>query len=133
MLKELVNVLPTWRLEFECQYVGNILYSDIGKSYYAHLGWHPNPTNQHIEFRPEMSSTTTKSILEDELENLCKKDEALVKRLMAVPSKGDKKRVTIIPNLEHMLWHIRKEDFATNYLFGNIPHAKGGIIGKPGS
>lgn len=132
MLKELANVLPTWRLEFERKCVGSILYSDIGKSYYANLGWHPNPTNCHIEFRPEMTSATTTSILEDELKNLCKRDEALVRRLMAVPSEGVKKRVTIIPDLQHMLWHIRKEDFATDYLFGKIPHAKGAIIGKPG-
>jgi len=38
MLKELANVLPTWQLESECQCVGNIIYSDIGKSYYANLG-----------------------------------------------------------------------------------------------
>jgi len=80
-----------------------------------------------------MSIAKATSVLEDELEYLCKRDVALVRRWMAAPSEGVKKRVTIIPDLEHMLWHIRKEDFATNYLFGKITHAKGAIIGKPGS
>jgi hypothetical protein len=51
---------------------------------------------------------------------------------MAVPSEDTTKRVTIIPDINHMLWHIKKEEFATDHLFGKIPLAKGAIIGEPG-
>jgi hypothetical protein len=32
-----------------------------------------------------------------------------------------------------MLWHIRKEDFATEHLFRKTPRAKGAVAGPPGS
>ena len=50
---------------------------------------------------------------------------------MAMPADA-KKRLNIIPDLDHILWHIRKEDFATRYLFGRVPEAKGAIAGPPG-
>lgn len=130
LMKELANVLPTWRIQSGSQCIGTILYSDIGKSYYANLGWHSNPKNMHIEFPPQMSSPSTTSIPADELGDLCKRDEAIIRRLMAVPSEDIRKRVTIIPDLNHMLWHIGKEEFTTDYLFGKIPHAKGAITGE---
>ncbi|KAK8117515.1 uncharacterized protein PG998_005796 [Apiospora kogelbergensis] len=43
-----------------------------------------------------------------------------------------RKRVVILPDLDHMLWHIRKEDFATNHIFGKTAVAKGAIAGSPG-
>ncbi|KAF2111586.1 hypothetical protein BDV96DRAFT_499435 [Lophiotrema nucula] len=133
MMKELTNILPTWRLPSGTQCVGTILYSDIGKLYYAKLGWNPNPTNMHIELLPQMSSPRTTPVLADDLEKLCQRDEATVRRVLEVPSEDIRKRVTILPNLEHMLWHIAKAEFATEYLFGTVPNAKGAIIGEPGS
>ncbi len=32
--------------------------------------------------------------------------------------------MVIIPNLDHMLWHIQKEDFATNFNFGRKAEAR---------
>ncbi|PVH91788.1 hypothetical protein DM02DRAFT_734035 [Periconia macrospinosa] len=132
LMKELANVLPTWQLKTASPCVGTILYSDIGKSYYSKLGWHPNATNLHIEFAPKISNSETTAILEEHLEGLCQRDEARVRKLMAVPSKDIARRVTIVPDVDHILWHIKKEEFATEYLFGKIPHAKGAIIGEPG-
>ncbi|EXU96466.1 hypothetical protein X797_010427 [Metarhizium robertsii] len=47
-----------------------------------------------------------------------------------VPSTA-RKRVVILPSRDHMLWHIRKEDFVTDYIFGQ-KSAKGAIAGNPG-
>jgi hypothetical protein len=52
---------------------------------------------------------------------------------MGVPMKEFDTRFTIIPDLEHMGWHSAKEIFATKYLFGESPAAKGAIAGSPGS
>ena len=51
---------------------------------------------------------------------------------MSAPADVER-RLIIVPNLDHMLWHIRKEEFATEYLFGRIPKAKGAIAGHPGA
>ncbi|RYC57165.1 hypothetical protein CHU98_g9046 [Xylaria longipes] len=55
----------------------------------------------------------------------------MVRKAMATPS-TTRKRVVILPDLDHMLWHIRKEDFVTDYIFGKKAEAKGGIAGSPG-
>lgn len=52
---------------------------------------------------------------------------------MAKLKDGVNKHIMILPDLDHMLWHIGKENFATERLFGKIPRAKGAIAGLPGS
>lgn len=131
-MKELAKVLHEWQSEYG-KSIGSVLYSDIGKKYYARMGWLPNPRNGHFIFPPvKMESLApARLILESELEALCLRDEAIVYRAMATPSIA-RKRVVILPDLDHMLWHIRKEDFATNHIFGKTPQAKGAIAGSPG-
>jgi hypothetical protein len=134
MMQELVKELYKWQTDkFPC--VGTTLYSDIGKEYYAKLGWNPNITNSHIELAPKpgMWPTIAKAITENDLEKICKTDEAIIRSHMAVPTNEIKTRFTIIPDVNHMGWHIGKEQFATDYLFGKTPTAKGVIAGSPGS
>ncbi|KAF2475796.1 uncharacterized protein BDR25DRAFT_391249 [Lindgomyces ingoldianus] len=134
MMKELAKTLPTWQLDAS-RCVGSILYSDIGKEYYGNLGWHPNPTNSHLTFEPRIAPKLSlgQEIVEGDLAELCKRDEIMVRKAMATPTNDVKMRVTIVPDLDHMLWHIRKEDFASRYLFGKVPPAKGAIAGSPGN
>ncbi|KAI1061411.1 hypothetical protein LB507_011210 [Fusarium sp. FIESC RH6] len=49
---------------------------------------------------------------------------------MGMPS--EKRRFIIVPNVEHMLFLIKKGDLATKSLFDHIPKAKGCIAGSPG-
>ncbi|KAK4962797.1 hypothetical protein LTR10_000424 [Elasticomyces elasticus] len=102
LTSEMGKVLRTWQAEFG-QPMGSILYSDIGKSYYAKLGWIPNSTNTHYVFSQSSPNVTWPS--------------------SAKP---------IMENLDHMLWHVKKEDFATQFIFGNSPTAKGAIAGHTG-
>ena len=39
----------------------------------------------------------------------------------------------LVPDLEHMLWHHGKEEFACEKLFGKLPRVKGAIAGLPGN
>ena len=132
-MKGLAKVLKEWQPEHgKC--IGSVLYSDIGKEYYAKLGWLPNPTNWHFvlpSVRMEIP-LTARLIPELQLEGLCGRDEMKVRKAMATPSEA-RKRVVILPDLDHMLWHIRKEDFATNYIFGEEAEAKGAVAGVPGN
>jgi hypothetical protein len=133
-MTEVSKALYTWQLD-QARVVGSILYSDVGKIYYAKLGWQPNPTNWHVEFPPMNTpkSPLTQELVEDDLPELCKRDEAIIRAAMATPADGVKKRLMVLPNLDHMLWHIAKENFATEQLFSKIPRAKGVIAGPPGS
>jgi hypothetical protein len=133
-MTEVAKALRTWQSD-QGKVAGSVLYSDIGKTYYAKLGWQPNPTNWHVEFPPMNipKSPLTQELVEDDLAELCKRDEAIIRAAMATPADGVKKRFTILPDLDHMLWHIAKESFATEQLFGKIPRAKGAIAGPSGS
>ncbi|KAI1325121.1 hypothetical protein F5Y16DRAFT_411610 [Xylariaceae sp. FL0255] len=123
-MKELAKVLHGWQSAYG-KSIGSILYSDIGKDYYSRLGWLPHPRNGHYVF-PTAAIKHPKEVqlvTESELEKLCRMDESMVFRAMKTPSKT-KKRAVVLPNLDHMLWHIRKEDFANHHIFGKTPHAK---------
>lgn len=51
----------------------------------------------------------------------------------AMSSAADvQRRLTIVPDLDNMMFHITKERFATKYLFGKTPSANGAIAGSPG-
>lgn len=138
LMKELARVLRDWQTAEDQQQikcVGSILYSDIGKTFYANLGWAPHPRNTHAAFAPQQGipkPTLTKAIAEEDLAALCEQDEAMVRKAMARPAAlpdDVKMRVTIVPDCDHMLWHIAKEAFATERLFGKVPRAKGAIAG----
>lgn len=133
-MSELAKALRTWQGD-QAKVAGSVLYSDIGPAFYAPHGWQPNPTNWHVQFPPmEVSSSSrTQEVMEHDLADLCQKDEAMIRAAMAVPTDGVKGRVTILPDLDHMLWHIAKETFITARIFGKIPRAKGAIAGSPGN
>lgn len=133
-MSELAKALRTWRAD-RARVAGSVLYSDIGRDYYAPHGWQPNPTNWHVGLPPRKTSTSsqTQEVVEDNLAELCQKDETIVRAAMAAPTDGVKKRVTVLPDLDHMLWHIAKENFITERLFGKIPRSKGAIAGSSGN
>ena len=51
---ELSKVIYEWQTEREIC-VGSALYSDIEKTFYAGLGWHPfSNNNMHVELPPRI-------------------------------------------------------------------------------
>jgi GNAT superfamily N-acetyltransferase len=133
MMKELAEVLRSWQVERK-KCVGSVLYSDIGKNYYADLGWRPSPNNAHIELPPLIAPKPprAKQLLSTDLEQLCKEDEAMIRKMMTSKTDG-KIRLMIVPDHDHMLWHHRKEEFVCQNLFGKQPKVKGVIVGQPGN
>lgn len=133
LMNDLAKVLRSWQSEaIPC--IGTILYSDIGKHYYANLGWLPDANVDYI-FKPAKASwpLLAKSILNSDLATLCENDEAMVRHAMATPVNHIERRFTVIPDRDHMLWHITKEEFATRYLFEKVSPVKGAIAGPPGN
>ncbi|KAI1110701.1 hypothetical protein F5Y14DRAFT_443834 [Nemania sp. NC0429] len=135
-MRELAEVLRGWQSERYGKSTASVLYSDVGKEYYARVGWLPTSRNGHFVFpcvRVGMEKPAlARLVSESELGILCSRDEAIVRSAMATPGTV-RKRVVILPDLDHMLWHIRKEDFAVDYIFGGKKaEAKGAIAGSPG-
>lgn len=137
LMQELAAVLPTWHAHPK-KCIGSVLYSDIGKTYYANFGWHPFSVNTHLQFEPENETisfqagkTQARNILADDLDQLCRDDETLIRQTM-IGSSNSKMRMMLVPDLDHMQWHLEKEEFACKKLFGKVPHAKGAITGRPG-
>ncbi|KAH8686453.1 hypothetical protein BGZ61DRAFT_355684 [Ilyonectria robusta] len=132
-MREMAKALYRWKPD-QGKCVGSILYSDIGKIYYTRLGWLPHPNNAQLVFPsiPAPASSSAQEVVEDDLARLCERDEGIVRKAMATPARVQR-RLTIVPTLEHMLFHIRKEDFTTQHIFGKIPTVKGAIAGPLGS
>lgn len=129
-MAELARQLRSWQSEHGPS-LGSVLYSDIGGEYYSRFGWAPNADNCHFDFLPIKGDwpEAARPIPEGRLAELCDKDEAMVRTAMSRPEPGVTRRVTILPDLDHVLWHLRKEEFATEYIFGKTPQAKGVIVG----
>ena len=131
MMRELAKVLRSWQITtVKC--VGIVLYSDIGKTFYAGLGWHPAPENNHVEFYPLMASQPLRATLlrAGDLAQLCKADEAMLRGAMTSKADG-KLRMMIVPDHDHMLWHHKKEEFVCEKILGKQVMAKGAIVGQP--
>ena len=104
------------------------------KVFYVKLGWQPHATNWHVELSPlkNPKPAPAQERIEDNLTELCRRDEQIIREAMTRPSDRQTKVLRILPDIDHMLWHIGKEIFATERVFGKIPRAKGAIAGSPG-
>ena len=133
LMRELAKGIPEWHVG-SLRPVGSILYSDIGKRYYTELGWPPFPVNSHFEFHARIgpAAPLTHQLNVQELAQLCHEDETLSRDAMT-KQPLDGVRLMIIPDIDHMLWHICKEEFACQKIFGSVPQAKGAISGYKGN
>ena len=134
LMRELAEILRTFQAE-KTEPVGSVLYSDIGTKYYADLGWHPFPINAHIELNPVAAPGGSRPtpLLSEDLGQLCEEDEAMIRKALNNVSSNGKMRMMLVPDLDHMLWHHKKEEFVCKKLFGKQPAIKGAIVGQPGN
>jgi hypothetical protein len=138
MLKELGVMLKQWQTdksqgEKHCPF--SILYSDIGKKYYASHGWHVFPSS-HISLSPaalpSVSEVNCTPLKDEDIQALCEWDEAQLRTELA-QAKDDKIQVALIPDHDTMQWHHLRELFMTQKIFGRSPDIRGAIAGPPGS
>lgn len=133
LLRELGPMLKDWQVDQNASCPFSILYSDIGKKYYAKFGWVPFPST-HIAFPPAASTTPfiAKPLAYSDLEELCVLDEKYIRQGLQTAKDG-KIHVALIPNHDVMQWHHKREDFVSGKIFGKSPTIKGAIAGEPGS
>ncbi|KAJ4986686.1 lysine acetyltransferase [Stagonosporopsis vannaccii] len=132
MMMELGKTLRTHQTdEQECLFT--ILYSDIGKKFYADFGWEPFPSS-HIALpassaMPPANLPTARPLYADDLPDLCKIDEELIRRSLESRTKGSKTAVALVPDVETVQWHHAREEFVSQEIHGKVPQVKGAIVG----
>ncbi|KAL4909302.1 hypothetical protein BDW74DRAFT_79853 [Aspergillus multicolor] len=139
MLEELSKKMDAWQPEGQQSEppLFSILFSDIGKRFYAQFGWKPHPSS-HFELLPlskeEYSTLSTSAAVrvlraQDVQRCMCSngvlEKERKLLRGVSLQSSGPK--VAIVPDFDHYLWHWAREEFYSQKLYSDkgIPAAKG--------
>ncbi|POR30961.1 Lysine acetyltransferase, partial [Tolypocladium paradoxum] len=117
----------------------SVLFSDIGKTFYAELGWMPYES-AHLSFPVKPStagadeSVAVEPILDADLPSITRRDEELLRsKLSSAPADPAKTRVAIIPDLDTLQWHLARQTFMSNHLFSRAPTVHGAIYTAPGA
>ncbi|AEO66432.1 9da2f94b-c5db-4c39-a2c8-fc685eaa9e0d [Thermothielavioides terrestris] len=117
----------------------SVLYSDIGKKFYAKHGWAPFQSS-HVAYKPvagagsasgQGGQVVARPIGYHDLAELCAVDERLL-RADLVRRPANQTHVAILPELDAMLWHLMREDYMTKAIFGRTPTIRGAVAGEPG-
>ncbi|KAI9373654.1 hypothetical protein BJX61DRAFT_372198 [Aspergillus egyptiacus] len=132
MLQELSKKIDTWMVESEGKEKSlfSILFSDIGKRFYAQFGWKAHPSS-HFAMpsisKEEYSSQLTtlalpkvRDLRADDVQRcMCNTDvierEREVLRRASLQCPGTK--VAITPDFDHFLWHWAREEFYSHKLY----------------
>ena len=141
MIEELADKLDTWQQPDGRKTDFTVLWSDIGKGFYARSGWLPYQSS-HITLSPSTAPPEADGELEDrprplysgDLKQLCLIDEALVikKGMVGQSAKAGKTLVCLIPDFETLQWHHAREEFLAKELRGGkVPEVKGAYVQLP--
>ncbi|KAK2759159.1 hypothetical protein FQN54_003259 [Arachnomyces sp. PD_36] len=140
MLNELVKEIETWQQENEKRKkcVFSILYSDIGKNFYAQFGWKAFPSAQ-ISFPPLPPGSDARNDLpavedmtaDDVKSSMCSK--AVIDRyrnILKEASVNSTPKIGVVPESTHMDLHWARENFYASKLWpdGYPPTVKGASV-----
>ncbi|OKL64023.1 hypothetical protein UA08_00246 [Talaromyces atroroseus] len=126
MIEELAKKLDTWQSENQPRKQGvfSVLFSDIGKKFYARYGWKPFESShmslpplaeKHFQSSLELAKLPVAKSLtaEDVHESMC--SEIVEKKnrnfLHVISQKSPGAKVSIAPDYDHILWHWAREAF----------------------
>jgi hypothetical protein len=133
MIKDLGEILRTWQTDTS---LFSILFSDIGKKFYAQHGWKAFPSS-HIAL-PALEVQNKKSSLPKarplysaDLAELCALDEKLLRSsLQETMKQSSKVMVGLIPDVETIKWHHAREEFVGFEFTKRMPEVKGAMVGE---
>ncbi|KAK5165470.1 uncharacterized protein LTR77_008999 [Saxophila tyrrhenica] len=135
MMADLGKRLQSWQAEESRRVLFSVLYSDIGKQFYARNGWQSFPSS-HVALPP---STDTKqdlpsvsSLKSTDLAELCAIDEKLIHARLLKPN-SKRCEVALVPDTSAIRWHHAREEFVIKELFNRDPDVKGAVTGEVGS
>ena len=150
MMQEAAKSLKTWQQVMEqgqsTKVAFSVLYSDIGKQFYAKSGWTPQPSSyiylsasKQIVTRAGSNLPTAMPIYSYDLDELCAHDcDFIRQKLFTLTAEGDKKSstkqktVAILPDAATISWHHARENFIASQLFperckNSMPEVKGAM------
>lgn len=116
----------------------SILFSDIGKTFYAKEGWQPLG-DKHISIpvvppvTPFELPSNVAEIKDNDIPALAKRDEELLRQQVARPNGQDpnKVRVAVLPDMDTWQWQFAREDYIRQYIHGRTPTVRGAIYTPP--
>lgn len=120
----------------------SVLYSDIGKEFYAKNGWAAFEST-HLCFKPapagapDTPASRAKPLGYHDLAMLCHLDEKLLRgkmlqRARGLSPGGQQVCAALLPDLDQFLWHLMREDFMTKHIFHKTPTVRGASYGEAG-
>ncbi|PYH91726.1 hypothetical protein BO71DRAFT_401163 [Aspergillus ellipticus CBS 707.79] len=142
MLEELSTKINDWKMETETRKCSlfSILFSDIGKEFYAQFGWKPF-TSSHFALPPISEDTyaaaaikatlpKTRALVASDIQTTMCSETVLQKErdlLAAASETSPGPKVAIAPNFEHFEWHWAREEFYAEKIFSDreLPVTKG--------
>ncbi|KAF7869967.1 hypothetical protein EAF04_004751 [Stromatinia cepivora] len=142
MMTDLGSILRTWQLDpnipGRSQIPASILFSDIGKKFYANHGWLPFPSS-HIALPPipkdtkALQSSLASPLKSEDIPALCTLDVQYIRRVLERAS-DNKTHIALLPDHATIQWHHLRENVMSTPIFGHAPEIKGAIAGSnPGS
>ncbi|PVI08588.1 hypothetical protein DM02DRAFT_578760 [Periconia macrospinosa] len=137
MMQEVGQVLKTHQVGRDRECLFSVLYSDIGKNFYAKYGgWEPF-TSSHVSIPAGDSkhvntgaTPIARPLYAGDLAELCAIDETLIRKGFEARPRGSNVAVALIPDVETMQWHHAREEFVGAELHGKEPKVKGAIVGE---
>ena len=141
MLAEVSVRLETWNVEREKRQrvLFTVLYSDIGKKFYAQFGWKAFPS-AHMTLPPvsgekgfadgQPVGAKTRSLEAEDVERFMCNEAVFVKlggRMCVESQASPGAKVAILPDYDHFVWHWAREEFYAQTLFPGraLPVVKG--------
>ncbi|KAF1964894.1 hypothetical protein BU23DRAFT_561529 [Bimuria novae-zelandiae CBS 107.79] len=138
MMQELGETLRTYQTDEKTDSMFSVLFSDIGRKFYANFGWEVFRSS-HVSLpagtgavKDLGSLPTARPLYEDDLAELCRIDEELIRKSLLSRPKGSNTAVALVPNATNMKWHHAREDFVGVELHRKAPKVKGAIVGEEG-
>lgn len=131
MMTEVGKKLENWQLDNGKQHMFSVLYSDIGKEFYAARGWRPFPSS-HISL-PANETTLAEGVQllkSQDLAALCVADEDLIRARLKSRKADSPAAVAIIPDLRTLAWTHAREDFVCKELYNKTPAIRGARVGS---
>ncbi|KAF2276030.1 uncharacterized protein EI97DRAFT_433442 [Westerdykella ornata] len=133
MMQEVGKVLETHQVQGGRKCLLSVLFSDIGKEFYRSHGWEPFRSS-HISIPGVVSRSgpkgiTARPLCEEDLEELCKADERIIRKRLEERTRESNIAVALIPDIETIRWHHAREDFVGQELHGRTPKVKGAMVG----
>lgn len=136
MMSDLGKRLKSWQMDNGKHVLFSVLFSDIGKKFYARAGWQTFPS-AHVSLLPTESPgkdlSAVQMLKSEDLQELCTIDELLIRTRLSKSSGADKPAVALVPDTAALRWHHAREEFVAKELFNQCPTIKGAVSGDVGS